>query len=125
LKLEISGAKTVLFKPGMPFEVHVYVMYDDDFLPFFAILPEKLSGANMIIRPVVTTSNGQLKTLAEVTVSAKCEYFNNSKGSNKNLPEEEPYPSIRSGFQTLNGTAGGKRQIRSISTLRRLPFSRM
>ena len=44
----------------------------------------------MIIWPVVTTSNGQLKTLAEVTVPAKCEYFNNSKGSNKNLPEEEP-----------------------------------
>jgi hypothetical protein len=39
-------------------------MYDDN----QALSPEKLAGANMIIRPVVTTSNGQLKTLAEVIV---------------------------------------------------------
>nr|CAH0103527.1 unnamed protein product [Daphnia galeata] len=79
LKFEFSGAKTVVFKPGMPFEGHVYVMYDDN----QALSPEKLSGANLIIRPVVTTSNGQLKTLPEVIVPAKGEYLINSKGSNK------------------------------------------
>nr|CAH0098524.1 unnamed protein product [Daphnia galeata] len=79
LKFEFFGAKTVLFKPGMPYDGHVYVMYDDN----QALSPEKLAGANMIIRPVVTTSNGQLKTLAEVIVPAKGEYLSNSKGSNK------------------------------------------
>jgi hypothetical protein len=27
LKFEFSGAETAVFKPGMPFEGHVYVMY--------------------------------------------------------------------------------------------------
>ena len=79
LKFEFSGANTAVFKPGMPYEGHVYVMYDDN----QALSPEKLSGANLIIRPVVTTSNGQLKTLPEVIVPAKGEYLINSKGSNK------------------------------------------
>ena len=58
LKFEFSGAKTAVFKPGMPFEGHVYVMYDDD----QALSPEKLAGATIMVKPVVTSSNGQLKT---------------------------------------------------------------
>jgi hypothetical protein len=79
LKFKFSGAKTAVFKPGMPYEGHVYVMYDDD----QALSPQKLAGATLIIRPVVTTSNGQLKTLPEIIVPASGEYLSNPKGSNK------------------------------------------
>jgi hypothetical protein len=79
LKFKFSGAKTAVFKPGMPFEGHVYVMYDDD----QALSPEKLAGATLTIRPVVTTSNGQLKTLPEVIVPATGEYLSNPKGASK------------------------------------------
>jgi hypothetical protein len=75
LKFEFAGAKTAVFKPGMPFEGHVYVMYDDD----QALSSEKLAGATITLRPVVTSSNGQLKTLPEMTVPAKDEYINHQK----------------------------------------------
>jgi hypothetical protein len=71
LKFKFSGAKTAVFKPGMPFEGHVYVMYDDD----QALTSEKLAGATITLRPVVTSTNGQMKTLAEITVPAKGEYL--------------------------------------------------
>ena len=56
----------------MPFEGHVYVMYDDN----QALSPEKLAGATITLIPVVTISNGQLKTLAEIVVPAQGEYIN-------------------------------------------------
>ncbi len=77
LKFEFSGAKTVVFKPGMPFEGHVYVMYDDD----QALSPEKLAGATITLRPVVTSPNGQTKTLPEITVPAKGEYLSHKEDS--------------------------------------------
>ena len=72
LKFEFAGAKTAVFKPGMPFEGHVYVMYDDN----QALSPEKLAGATITLKPVVTSSNGQLKSLPEIVVPAKGEYIN-------------------------------------------------
>lgn len=71
LKFRFAGTKTAVFKPGMPFEGHVYVMYDDD----QAISPEKLGGATVTIRPVATMANGQLKPLKEIVVPAKGEYL--------------------------------------------------
>jgi hypothetical protein len=71
LKFRFGGIKTAVFKPGMPFEGHVYLMYDDD----QAVSPEKLAGASLTIRPVVTTSNGQLKTLPEIVVPRQGEYY--------------------------------------------------
>ena len=75
LKFEFAGAKTAVFKPGMPFEGHVYVTYDDD----QALSPEKLAGATITLKPVVTSSNGQLKTLPEIVVPAKGEYITHRK----------------------------------------------
>ena len=76
LKFQFSGPKTAIFKPGMPFEGHVYLMYDDN----QALSPEKLAEATLTIRPSVTMSNGQLKTLPEIVVPAKGEYLmGNSK----------------------------------------------
>ncbi len=72
LKFEFAGPKTAVFKPGMPFEGHVYVTYDDD----QALSPEKLAGATITLIPVVTISNGQLKTLAEIVVPRQGEYIN-------------------------------------------------
>jgi hypothetical protein len=40
LKFRFGGSKTAVFKPGMPYEGHVYRMYDDD----EAVSPEKLVG---------------------------------------------------------------------------------
>ena len=73
LKFRFAGPKTAVLKPGMPFEGHIYLMYDDD----QALSPDKLAGATLIIRPVVTTTNGQLKTLPEIVVPAKDEYRSN------------------------------------------------
>ena len=68
LKFEFAGAGTAVFKPGMPFEGNDYVMYDDD----QALTPEKfVAGATITLQPVVTSSNGQLKTLPEIVVPAK------------------------------------------------------
>jgi hypothetical protein len=53
----------------MPFEGHVYVMYDDNQV----LTPEKSAGATITLKPVFTSSNGQLKTLSEIVVSAKGE----------------------------------------------------
>jgi hypothetical protein len=58
----------------MPYEGHVYLMYDDD----EAVSPEKLAGATLTIRPVATTSNGQLKTLPEIVVPRQGEYHRSS-----------------------------------------------
>ena len=71
LKFQFAGPKTAVFKPGMPFEGHVYLMYDDD----QALSPEKLAGATLTIRSVVTMTNGQLKMLPEIIVPAKGEYL--------------------------------------------------
>ena len=70
LKFRFGGSKTAVFKPGMPYEGHVYLMYDDD----QAVSPEKLAGATLTIRPVATTSNGQLKTLPEIVVPRQGEH---------------------------------------------------
>jgi hypothetical protein len=74
LKFRFGGSKTAVFKPGMPYEGHVYLMYDDD----EAVSPEKLAGATLTIRPVATTSNGQLKTLPEIVVPRQGEYHRSS-----------------------------------------------
>ncbi|XP_046648840.1 CD109 antigen-like [Daphnia pulicaria] len=79
LKFKFSGAKTAVFKPGMPFEGHVYVMYDDD----QALTSEKLAGATITLRPVVTSTNGQMKTLPEIKVPAKGEYLNQKQEDGK------------------------------------------
>lgn len=79
LKFRFAGTKTAVFKPGMPFEGHIYVMYDDD----QPLSPEKLASANLILRPAITNSKGQLKTLPEIIVPAKGEYLSNSKSKNK------------------------------------------
>ena len=71
MKLRFAGPSTAVFKPGMLFEGHVYLMYDDD----QALSPEKLAGATLTIRPTVTLSNGQLKTLSEIVVPAKGTYL--------------------------------------------------
>lgn len=71
LKLRFAGTKTAVFKPGMPFEGHIYVMYDDE----EALSEEKLAGATLIIRPVVTGTNGQLKTLPDIVVPRQGEYL--------------------------------------------------
>lgn len=70
LKFKFGSTKTAVFKPGMPFEGHVYLMYDDD----EAIPPEKLAGATLTIRPMVTTSTGLLKTLPDIVVPRRGEY---------------------------------------------------
>jgi deferrochelatase/peroxidase EfeB len=78
LKFEFAGAKTAVFKPGMAFVGHVYVMYDDD-QHDQALTPEKLAGATITLKPVVTSFNGQLKTLPEIAVPAKGDYINHQK----------------------------------------------
>lgn len=70
LKFRFAGPKTAVFKPGMPFEGHVYLMYDDD----QALSPEKLATATLTIRPVITTTSGQLKPLEEIVVPRQGEY---------------------------------------------------
>uniref|UniRef100_A0A0P5Q059 Macroglobulin complement-related protein n=1 Tax=Daphnia magna TaxID=35525 RepID=A0A0P5Q059_9CRUS len=74
LKFRFGSTKTAVFKPGMPFEGHVYLMYDDD----EAVPQEKLAGATLTIRPVVTTSTGLLKTLPEIVVPRQGEYHRTS-----------------------------------------------
>lgn len=70
LKFRFAGPKTTVFKPGMPYEGHIYLMYDDD----QALSAEKLAGATLTIRPTVTSTNGQLKTLPEIFIPAKGVY---------------------------------------------------
>jgi hypothetical protein len=62
----------------MAFVGHVYVMYDDD-QHDQALTPEKLAGATITLKPVVTSFNGQLKTLPEIAVPAKGDYINHQK----------------------------------------------
>ena len=64
LQLRFSGPKTAVFKSVMPFEGDVYVMYDDN----QAVAIDKLELASITLRPVVTTSNGGLRTLPEIVV---------------------------------------------------------
>lgn len=74
LKFRFAGTTTTVFKPGMPYEGHLYVMYDDD----QALSTEKLAGATLTIRPVVTSSNGQLKSLPEIVVPREEEYLSDT-----------------------------------------------
>lgn len=67
LKFEFAGAKTAVFKPGMPFEGDVYLMYDDG----QPLASDKLAGATLTLQAVVTSSNGQRKMLPEIVVPAK------------------------------------------------------
>ena len=71
LQLRFSGPKTAVFKPGMPFEGNVYVMYDDN----QAVATDKLELASITLRPVVTTSNGGLRTLPEIVVPRRGNYL--------------------------------------------------
>nr|CAH0107441.1 unnamed protein product [Daphnia galeata] len=57
----------------MPFEGHVYVMYDDNQV----LTPEKSAGATITLKPVFTSSNGQLKTLSEIEESQYNKEFDN------------------------------------------------
>ena len=63
----------------MPFEGHIYVMYEDD----QALSQEKLAGATVTLRPAYTNLGGQLKTLPEIVVPAKGEYLQKPGNSNK------------------------------------------
>uniref|UniRef100_A0A0P5QML6 Macroglobulin complement-related protein n=1 Tax=Daphnia magna TaxID=35525 RepID=A0A0P5QML6_9CRUS len=84
LKFRFAGMKTAVFKPGMPFEGHVYVMYDDN----QALSPEKLAAASIVLRPSVTNTNGQLKNLPEIVVPATGEYVSDGRGKKNKLANE-------------------------------------
>lgn len=71
LKFRFLGPRTAVFKPGMPFEGHLCVAYDDD----QSLGEEKLAGAGLLLRPVVTTTKGQLRTLGEIVVPRKGQYL--------------------------------------------------
>lgn len=71
LKFRFVGPRTAVFKPGMPFEGHLCVAYDDD----QSLGEDKLAGAGLVLRPVVTTAKGQLKTLKEIIVPRKGQYL--------------------------------------------------
>ena len=78
LQLRFSGPKTAVFKPGMPFEGNVYVMYDDN----QAVPVDKLESASLTLRPVVTTTNGGLRTLPEMIVPRRGDYVTSRPISN-------------------------------------------
>uniref|UniRef100_A0A0P4XT60 Macroglobulin complement-related protein n=1 Tax=Daphnia magna TaxID=35525 RepID=A0A0P4XT60_9CRUS len=84
LKFRFAGMKTAVFKPGMPFEGHVYVMYDDN----QALSPEKLAAASIVLRPSVTNTNGQLKNLPEIVVPATGEYVSDGRAKKNKLANE-------------------------------------
>ncbi|XP_059351436.1 CD109 antigen-like [Daphnia carinata] len=79
LKFAFAGAQTAVFKPGMPFEGDVYLMYDDG----HPLAPDKLAGATLTIRPVVTSVNGQMKMLPDIVVPAKDHEARANKLSNE------------------------------------------
>lgn len=77
LRLTFTGTRTAVFKPGLPFEGHVYVMHDDE-----QNLPEeKLAQANLVIQPVITTANGQTRALPNIVVPRQGEYLQKSATS--------------------------------------------
>ena len=71
LRLSFTGTKTAVFKPGLPFEGHVYVMYDDE----QHLSEDKLAQANLVIKPVVTTLSGQVRALPDIIVPRQKEYL--------------------------------------------------
>lgn len=81
VKVRFAGPQTAVFKPGMPFEQHLYVTYNDD----EALTSEKLSSATLTIRCFVTTSKGQLKTLPDVVVPPKGHYFHSEVSNDWHL----------------------------------------
>lgn len=83
LRLRFSGAKTAVFKPGLPFEGHVraglkaffclfnsrvilqvHVVYHDD----EALPTDKLAKARLTIKAFVKSGNGQPRNLPEIVV---------------------------------------------------------
>lgn len=80
LKFYFAGTKTAVFKPEMPFEGHINVMYDDH----QPLSEEKLAGATLILRPVATGANGQVRTLSEIIVPPKGEYRTNVESEDEN-----------------------------------------
>lgn len=75
-----GGAKTAVFKPGMPFERDVYLMYEDG----HPLAPDKLASATLRIQPIITSINGQIKMLPDIVVPAKGEYLNSPIDKNQN-----------------------------------------
>ena len=65
------------FKPGMPFEGNIYVVYEDD----QPLSKEKLESATLILRPVITTASGSVRNIGEIKIPPKGEYVTSSRGS--------------------------------------------
>lgn len=70
LKFQFAGTQPAVFKPGMPFHGHLYIMYDDN-QPLEA---DKLAGASLRLRAIITTSNGGSRPLTEMLIPRKDQY---------------------------------------------------
>lgn len=96
VKLRFAGPTTAVFKPGMPFEEHVYVTYNDD----EALTTQKLSSAKLTIRCYATTSKGLLKTLPDIVIPPKGEYVHSAYKEWQSYLERQAEDALFEQFRT-------------------------